>query len=74
MSDESEEDTEADAAVDRVLKKYLNANVVEEEEEDFDTRHDRAIQDKMDEWKRDYYRVSHLNIVLYGKDKLLILI
>ena len=57
-SEESEEDPEALEAVDRVLKKYDRAKVVDEEEEDFDVRHDRAIQERMDEWKRGYYRVS----------------
>lgn len=57
--DESEEseDPEATAAVDRVLKKYERADVVEEEEDDFDVRHDRALQERMDQWKRGYYRV-----------------
>ena len=57
--DESEvsEDPEASAAVDRVLKKYERADVVEEEEEDFDVRHDRALQERMDQWKRGYYKV-----------------
>ncbi|KAL5525520.1 hypothetical protein ACEPAG_6856 [Sanghuangporus baumii] len=56
--DESEEsdDPEAVAAIDRVLTKYERAKVVEEEEEDFDTRHTRAVQERMDEWKRNYYR------------------
>ena len=59
-SDESD-DPEAVAAVDRVLKKYESARVVEEEEDDFDARHARAVQDKMDDWKRSYYRVrTHL--------------
>ncbi|KAH8112662.1 exonuclease II [Phellopilus nigrolimitatus] len=53
-SDDSEE-PEAQAAVDRVLQKYERAKVVEEEEEDFDARHARAVQERMDEWKRGYY-------------------
>ena len=59
-SESSEDDEESIAAIDRVLKKYQSAKVVEEEEEDFDTRHERAIQEKMDEWKRNYYRVCRL--------------
>lgn len=54
---DSEEDEEAQAAVDRVLQKYLKAKVVDDEEEDFDARHERGIQQKMDEWKRHYYKV-----------------
>lgn len=61
-SEESDEDAESVAAVDRVLKKYERAKVVEEEEEDFDTRHDRAVQERMDEWKQGYYRVSHAEL------------
>ena len=57
-----EEDEEANEAVDRVLNKYEKADVVEDEEEDFDTRHERNVQEKMDEWKRGYYRVSSLAI------------
>jgi 5'-3' exoribonuclease 1 len=58
VDESDEEDEEANEAVDRVLKKYEKAEVVEEEEEDFDTRHERNVQEKMDEWKRGYYRVS----------------
>lgn len=56
--DSEDEDDEANEAVDRVLKKYEKAEVVDDEEEDFDTRHERNVQEKMDEWKRGYYRVS----------------
>ena len=54
---DSEEDEEAQAAVDRVLQKYLKAKVMDDDEEDFDTRHERGIHQKMDEWKRHYYKV-----------------
>ena len=64
VDEDSEEDEEANEAVDRVLNKYAKADVVEDEEEDFDTRHERNVQEKMDEWKRGYYRVSN---VLTGK-------
>lgn len=65
-SESSDDDAESNAAIDRVLKKYQTAKVVEEEEEDFDTRHERAVQDKMDEWKRAYYRVCYLYINTEG--------
>ena len=64
VDEDSEEDEEANEAVDRVLNKYAKADVVEDEEEEFDTRHERNVQEKMDEWKRGYYRVSN---VLTGK-------
>ena len=50
-------DDEADTAVDRVLRKYQKAPVVDDDD-DFDERHERAVQQKMDNWKRDYYKVS----------------
>jgi 5'-3' exoribonuclease 1 len=58
--DEDEEaDTEANSAVDRVLKKYSKMKVTEDDEEgDFDERYEKKVKDKMDAWKRDYYRVS----------------
>ena len=52
-----EEDEEARNAVDRVLKKYRNAKVLEHASEDFDDRYEQALKEKMDEWKRSYYMV-----------------
>jgi len=52
-----EEDEEARNAVDRVLKKYRNAKVLERASEDFDDRYDQALKEKMDEWKQSYYMV-----------------
>lgn len=58
MEEEEEEDAESRAAVDRVLKKYEKAHVAEDDEGGgFDARHDRAVNEKMDEWKRGYYKV-----------------
>jgi 5'-3' exoribonuclease 1 len=55
---DSEEEEESNNAVDRVLKKYETAHVAKTDEEgDFDARHDRALQEKMDQWKREYYKV-----------------
>ncbi|KAG6832742.1 hypothetical protein H0H87_000591 [Tephrocybe sp. NHM501043] len=56
--DIEEEDEESQAAVDRVLKKYEKAHVAQDDEGGgFDERHARSIKEKMDEWKRGYYRV-----------------
>lgn len=57
--EEEEEDAEGKAAVDRVLTKYAKAKVVNEETEGggFDARYEAAVNGKMDEWKRGYYRV-----------------
>ncbi|KAJ7067517.1 exonuclease II, partial [Mycena amicta] len=55
--DEEEEDPEAQAAVERVLKKYEKAPVADDEAEGgFDARHARSVNEKMDEWKRGYYK------------------
>lgn len=57
--DDSEDDEESNVAVDRVLKKYGGAHVMDDEVDgDFDTRHERGVQEKMDEWKREYYKVK----------------
>jgi 5'-3' exoribonuclease 1 len=56
--DESSDDEEAHFAVDRVLNKYERAPVWDENEDGgFDARHARAVREKMDDWKRDYYKV-----------------
>ncbi|KAI0707261.1 exonuclease II [Earliella scabrosa] len=54
---EDEDDEEARAAVDRVLNKYEKAKVMEEDKDgDFDARYEMSIKEKMDEWKRGYYK------------------
>lgn len=59
--EDTEDDEEAMAAVDRVLRKYEKAAVVDPNTEgSFDERHDKMVKEKMDQWKRDYYRVSNL--------------
>ena len=55
---EDVEDEESRAAVDRVLKKYMKAPVVDPDAEGtFDERHERSVMEKMNEWKRGYYKV-----------------
>ncbi|KAH0584878.1 hypothetical protein H2248_008156 [Termitomyces sp. 'cryptogamus'] len=55
--DIEDEDEESRAAVDRVLKKYEKAHVLQDDDDGgFDARHDRSIKEKMNEWKRGYYR------------------
>ncbi|KAL6301387.1 exonuclease II [Sparassis latifolia] len=54
---EDEDDEESRAAVDRVLNKYEKAKVMKDDKEgDFDARYEMSIKDKMDEWKRGYYK------------------
>lgn len=53
-----DDDDEANAAVDRVLKKYEKAPVMDlDAQGSFDERHERSVKEKMDEWKRGYYQV-----------------
>ncbi|KAG1836386.1 hypothetical protein C8R48DRAFT_782968 [Suillus tomentosus] len=55
--DVDEEDEEGRAAVDRVLKKFDKAPVMDDDEGGgFDARHEQSINDKMAEWKRTYYK------------------
>ena len=61
----SGDDDEANAAVDRVLKKYEKAHVVDlDAQGSFDERHERSVKEKMDEWKRGYYRVLIFSLCL----------
>ena len=54
----SGDDDEANTAVNRVLKKYEKAPVADlDAQGSFDERHERSVKEKMDEWKRGYYRV-----------------
>lgn len=56
--EEEDEDEESKAAVDRVLKKYDKAQVMDDDEGGgFDARYERSVKEKMDEWKRGYYKV-----------------
>lgn len=54
------------SAVDRVLGKYARARVLEEQG-DSEERYEAALKERMDEWKKDYYRVRRLSnhIVLF---------
>lgn len=55
---DSQGETEATAAVDRVLRKYDKAKMLTENDEtDFDSREELRLKQKMDEWKRTYYLV-----------------
>lgn len=60
-ADESEEseDEEAIAAVDRVLRKYERAGLIDRHDaEEFDAREKGRLQERMGAWKADYYRVG----------------
>ena len=51
---DSQDEAEATAAIDRVLRKWDNARMLAENVED-------NYEQKMDEWKRAYYSVRHLS-------------
>lgn len=54
---EDVDDEESRLAVDRVLNKYAKAKVMGDDKEgDFDARYEMSIKDKMDEWKKTYYK------------------
>jgi hypothetical protein len=58
--DMDDEDDEGRAAVDRVLKKFDKALVMDDDEGGgFDARYEQSIDNKMAEWKRGYYKVRH---------------
>lgn len=55
---DSQDEVEATAAVDRVLRKYDKAKMLMETAEDnFDSREELRLKRKMDDWKRAYYSV-----------------
>ena len=55
---DSSDDEEATAAVDRVLRKYDKAKMLMENTQDnFDSREELRLKQKMDEWKQGYYWV-----------------
>lgn len=55
--DDDEEDEESKVAVDRVLKKYEKAHITNDDEGGgFDARYEASVKEKMDEWKRGYYK------------------
>ncbi|KAF8525866.1 exonuclease II [Hysterangium stoloniferum] len=54
---EDEDDGEATNAVDRVLKKYERLKLADaDDEKDIDEKYEKKVKEKMDAWKRDYYR------------------
>lgn len=67
--DSSDDDggEEGRIAVDRVLHKYQRVKLLEDEG-DSEERYEAAIKAKMDEWKREYYKVRFLTsfIVLFA--------
>ena len=52
----SDENEESRAAIARVLKQYEAARVIEQDI-DPETQQERALQEKMEEWKDYYYKV-----------------
>jgi 5'-3' exoribonuclease 1 len=51
---------ESRAAVDRALKKYGKVqDMNDDERRGFDAQYERSIREKVDEWKRGYYKVLY---------------
>ena len=49
-----------------MLAKYEKAKVAEDDKEgDFDARYEQSIKEKMDEWKRGYYKVRNLSFAMH---------
>jgi 5'-3' exoribonuclease 1 len=58
VDEDEEEDEESRAAVDQELEKYDKARV-HEDEDGFDAWYERTVKEKMDDWKREYYKVCY---------------
>lgn len=57
--DEESEDEEALLAVDRVIRKYDRASLIDRhDDEAFDEREKGKLKERIDAWKQDYYRVG----------------
>lgn len=57
---DSQDEAEAAAVVDRVLRRYDNAEeLIENAEDDCASQEEVRLKQKMDEWKRAYYWVWH---------------
>lgn len=57
----SESDDEGKIALRRVFEKYSKAKVVDNTVEDFENSYEETLKEKMNEWKRTYYKVSSFN-------------
>lgn len=49
---------ESNIAIDRVLNRYLNSTTLDDTDEEFDKREAERLKEKIDEWKKSYYKVS----------------
>lgn len=58
---DQDDDSEGDAAVDRVLSKYSKLRITDADDVDSDEQYERRLVEKMDAWKRDYYRVRDIS-------------
>ena len=61
---EWESEGEGDLAVQRVFEKYNKAKVVENTVEDFEESYEETVQQKMEEWKKGYYKVRDGHLIL----------
>ncbi|TFL04232.1 hypothetical protein BDV98DRAFT_365857 [Pterulicium gracile] len=63
-SSDEEEEEESRAAIDRVLSKFERMAVVDDSEEAFEKRQARGVEEKMAEWKGEYYLVGFFLLVI----------
>lgn len=54
--EEEEEEDESAAAIARVFGKYRKAKVVENDTEDFESSYEAKLREKLNDWKKDYYK------------------
>lgn len=54
----SDDDDEGKLALQRVFDKYARAKVVDNTVEDFENSYEDTLKEKMNEWKKTYYKVS----------------
>lgn len=52
---------EADLAIQKVFAKYDKAKVIENTEDDFEQTYEEKLKEKMEDWKKTYYKVSYLD-------------
>lgn len=55
---ENGEDLEAKFAIERVINQYSRLDIIDTDEASFDAREEARYKQRMDDWKRSYYRVS----------------
>lgn len=58
LPEDTDDDPEALIALDRMIAKYSNMNIFDQDADGFDSREDAKFMARMEDWKRSYYRVN----------------